>query len=42
MIQKLINQLHEFQPYNQQEESDLPVLLKVICEPDVFKTDGEI
>ena len=36
MTQKLIKQLHEFQPYNQQEESDLPVLLKVICEPDVF------
>ena len=36
MVQKLIDQLHEFQPYNQQEESDLPVLLKVVSEPDVF------
>ena len=39
MIMKLIEQLHEFHPYNQQEESDLPVLLKVICEPEVFTRD---
>ena len=39
MVQKLSEQLHEFHSYNQQEESDLPVLLKVICEPDVFTRD---
>lgn len=39
MIQKLIDQLHEFEPFNQQEDADLPVLINVISEPDVFIRD---
>lgn len=37
MRQKLIHELHEFVPYNQQEDADLPVLLQVIHEDNVFK-----
>ena len=40
MIQELHRQLCEFQPFNEQEETDLPVLLKVLNEKDVFTRDN--
>ena len=36
MKMKLLEQLHEFVPYNKQEDADLPVLINTVHEDNAF------